>query len=103
MNRRDVFQRDGCRCVYCGEAFDVEELTVDHVQPKARGGDNSAGNVVTACGGCNTRKGHRRLSDFLLAEPVARAHFFRLATHVWARQLRVVEEEMAHRARRARP
>ena len=99
MKREDVFRRDGYRCVYCGEEFPVEELTVDHVQPKARGGDNSAGNVVTACGGCNTRKGHRRLSDFLLAEPVARTNFFRLATHVWARHLRVLEEDMARRRR----
>ena len=97
MKREDVFRRDGCRCVYCGDEFPVEELTVDHVQPKARGGDNSAGNVVTACGGCNTRKGHRRLSDFLLAEPVSRANFFRLATHVWARHLRVLAEDLDKR------
>jgi 5-methylcytosine-specific restriction endonuclease McrA len=94
LKREDVFRRDGCRCVYCGDEFPVEELTVDHVQPKARGGDNSAGNVVTACRGCNTRKGHRRLSDFLLAEPVARANFFRLASHVWGRHLRVLEENL---------
>ena len=94
LKREDVFRRDGNRCVYCGDEFPVEALTVDHVQPKARGGDNSAGNVVTACGGCNTRKGHRRLGDFLLADPVARANFFRLAEHVWARHLRVLEEDL---------
>ncbi len=101
MKREDVFRRDGYRCAYCGEVFDVEALTVDHVQPRARGGDNSAGNVVTACGACNTRKGHRRLGDFLLAEPASRANFFRLATHVWPRHLRVLEEDMALRGRRA--
>jgi 5-methylcytosine-specific restriction endonuclease McrA len=99
LKREDVFQRDGCRCVYCGDEFPVEELTVDHVQPKARGGDNSAGNVVTACGGCNTRKGHRRLSDFLLAEPASRANFFRLARHVWGRHVRVLREDMEKKRR----
>ena len=95
MKRERIFERDGYRCVYCGQVFPSEELTLDHVQPRLRGGDRSEGNLVTACGGCNVLKGHRRLSDFLLAEPTVRANFFRLATHVWARHLRTLEEEMA--------
>ena len=95
MKRDDVFARDGFRCVYCGQQFPAEQLTVDHVQPRVRGGDNSAGNVVTACGGCNVLKGHRRLSEFLGAEPQARRNFFRLAARsVWPRHLRAVEEEL---------
>lgn len=95
-----MFARDGYRCVYCGEAFPPEALSVDHVQPRARGGDHSAGNLVTACGACNTRKGHRRLAEFLADEPGAARHFFRLArAHVWRRHLDAVEHEM--RARRA--
>ena len=38
-------------------ASSPELLTVDHVQPRMRGGDRSGGNLVTACGGCNARKG----------------------------------------------
>ena len=76
----------------------MEELTLDHVQARVRGGDRSGGNIVTACRGCNTLKGHRRLAEFLAAEPVARANFFRLARHVWPRHLRAVEEELRHRA-----
>jgi len=100
MKRDDVFARDGYRCVYCGGEFPAEALSVDHVQPRVRGGDRSGGNLVTACGGCNTRKGHRRLADFLADEPVAAANFFRLAArHVWARHLRGVKEEMERRRR----
>jgi len=80
--------------VYCGEKFPTEELTVDHVAPHVRGGDRSDGNLVTACKGCNTLKGHRRLSDFLLAEEVARTNFFRYAIHVWPRILRVLRDEL---------
>ena len=40
-----------------------EALTVDHVQPRVRGGDRSGGNLVTACAACNLTKGHRRLAD----------------------------------------
>ena len=92
-----MFRRDGYRCVYCGELFEPAALTVDHVQPRVRGGDNSPGNVVTACGGCNTAKGHRKLAEYLLAEPVARANFFALATAVYPRHLRAVREEIARR------
>ena len=100
MKREEVFARDGYRCVYCGEVFDAESLSLDHVQPRARGGDHSGGNVVTACGACNVRKGHRRLAEFLAEEPAARKNFFRYARHVWARHLRAVEEEI--RAREGR-
>ena len=97
MRREEIFERDGYRCVYCGAQFEPAELTVDHVQPRVRGGDNTPGNVVTACGGCNTAKGHRKLAEFLLAEPVARKHFLALARFVYPRHLRALEEELARR------
>lgn len=93
MKRSQIFERDEYRCVYCGERFPGEELTVDHVQPRVRGGDRSEGNLVTACRGCNTLKGHRRLSAFLVENETARRHFFRLATHVWPRHLRALREQ----------
>jgi HNH endonuclease len=96
LRRDDVFARDGFRCVYCGEVCAPERLTVDHVQPRVRGGDHSRGNVVTACDRCNVRKGHRALADFLRDDPVACDHFFRLATHVWPRHLAAVRDALAH-------
>ncbi len=81
--------------MYCGECFETEELSVDHVQPRVRGGDHSDGNLVTACKGCNTLKGQRRLSDFLRESEVARTSFFRRATHVWPRMLRDLKREIA--------
>ena len=101
MKREEVFRRDDYRCVYCGESFGAEALTVDHVQPRVRGGDNTPGNVVTACGGCNTAKGHRKLAEYLLAEPTARTNFFALARFVYPRHLRAVREEIA--ARQSQP
>jgi 5-methylcytosine-specific restriction endonuclease McrA len=95
MKRNRIFERDGYRCVYCGECFETDELSVDHVQPRVRGGDHSDGNLVTACKGCNTAKGPRRLSDFLRESEAVRANFFRLATHVWPRVLRDLRREIA--------
>lgn len=71
---------------------------MDHVEPRVRGGDRSDGNLVTACRACNTLKAHRRLSDFLHAEEVARTNFFRYAVHVWPRILRVLHEDLESRA-----
>lgn len=97
MNRTAIFARDDWRCVYCGQVFAVEALSVDHVQPRMRGGDGSGGNVVTACRGCNTRKGGRALADFLADDPDACRNFFTHARYVWARHLRAVAEELARR------
>jgi hypothetical protein len=45
--------------------------------------------------GCNTLKGHQRLSQFLHDQPTARRAFFEQAIHVWPRLLRIVERELA--------
>lgn len=90
--RERLFRRDGMRCVYCGNVFPAEQLTLDHVEPRVRGGDNSDGNLVTACRGCNTRKGGAPAWAFLAENPEDRANFLRLATGVWSRLRRAVEE-----------
>ena len=59
MKRVRIYIRDGFRCQYCGERKNPVELTLDHILPRSRGGDNSAVNVVTACVRCNQRKGSR--------------------------------------------
>ena len=54
LNRQNIFRRDGNKCQYCGSGRD---LTLDHVMPRSRGGRSSWDNLVTACKGCNSRKG----------------------------------------------
>lgn len=103
MKRLEVFARDGFRCVYCGGVFTADDLSVDHVQPRMRGGDGSGGNVVTACRGCNTAKGGRRLAWFLAENPAARRNFFRFARYVWPRHLEAVAEELARQGVVERP
>lgn len=57
LNRKNIFRRDGFRCQYCGRK--EHELTIDHMMPKSRGGEDSWGNLITACRACNNRKGNR--------------------------------------------
>ncbi len=90
--RARVFARDGFRCVYCGAVLPPEQLSLDHVQPRLRGGDGSAGNLVTACRPCNTRKGSLPAWAWLAELPDERASFLRLATAVWPRHRRAVLE-----------
>jgi 5-methylcytosine-specific restriction endonuclease McrA len=90
--RDEIFRRDDYRCVYCGKSYPAEQLTLDHVQPRARGGDSSPGNLVTACAACNTLKASRPAWSFLAENDEARANFLKLATSVWARHRRAVEE-----------
>ena len=59
MKRMRIYMRDKFRCQYCGEKKAAGELTLDHILPRSRGGDNSPVNIVTACVPCNNRKGNR--------------------------------------------
>ena len=56
FSRANIFARDSYRCQYCGDRFDINELTFDHVIPVARGGKKSWENIVTACWRCNNKK-----------------------------------------------
>lgn len=86
--------------MYCGLEQEADNLSVDHVQPRMRGGDGSPGNLVTACRGCNTKKGSRTLTTYLYDDPDARRNFFRHARYVWPRHLKAVAEELARRGAR---
>lgn len=55
VSRRGVLRRDGQRCAYCG----VGATTIDHVQPRSRGGADSWENLVACCLRCNNLKGDR--------------------------------------------
>ena len=54
MTRQNIFKRDGFQCQYCERR---EQLTLDHVTPKAKGGSSTWENLTTACNRCNAQKG----------------------------------------------
>jgi 5-methylcytosine-specific restriction endonuclease McrA len=59
FSRRNVFKRDHYTCQYCGAQPGSEELSIDHVVPRSRGGASSWENCVLACVPCNKRKADR--------------------------------------------
>jgi hypothetical protein len=54
-----LFARDRKVCAYCGQRFDDDVLTREHIIPLGQQGRDTWMNVVTACRACNHRKGNR--------------------------------------------
>ncbi|GAB4437523.1 MAG: HNH endonuclease [Anaerolineae bacterium] len=59
VTRRTVLARDHYTCQYCGDVPVRQQLTIDHVLPRSRGGKTTWENVITACQKCNGRKSNR--------------------------------------------
>lgn len=59
FSRRNVFKRDKYTCQFCGRQPGPDELTIDHVVPRAQGGESSWTNCVLACVSCNMKKADR--------------------------------------------
>lgn len=57
LTRRNVLERDRHTCQYCN--YKGDDLTLDHIIPRSRGGGDSWDNLVTACMRCNIKKGNR--------------------------------------------
>lgn len=74
FSRRNVFDRDRHTCQYCGNKYHRDELSMDHVIPKSKGGPPTYTNIVTACKACNRFKDDRTPEEAgmtLLRQPSA--------------------------------
>jgi 5-methylcytosine-specific restriction endonuclease McrA len=80
-----IYKRDENKCQYCGS---TRHLTIDHVIPKSKGGDDSWFNLALACSQCNTKKGDKLLEHSgmkLLRHPkapISRIEFLLLENNV---------------------
>lgn len=54
LTRMGIFHRDNYTCQYCAQ--EGNELTLDHVIPRHRGGEHTWENIVSACIPCNRHK-----------------------------------------------
>ncbi|ABY22252.1 HNH endonuclease family protein [Renibacterium salmoninarum ATCC 33209] len=59
VSRRGVLRRDEHHCAYCGKSGS----TIDHIQPRSRGGADSWENLVACCLRCNNLKGDHTPSE----------------------------------------
>jgi 5-methylcytosine-specific restriction endonuclease McrA len=68
--RLAIYLRDGLACCWCGSSVEEgTQLSLDHIKPVSKGGDNQPTNLITCCMKCNSSRGNR--SAFSFAKAVA--------------------------------
>jgi len=63
--RRKIKQRWDYECAYCGSEKD---LTIDHIVPRSKGGNDFTKNVVCCCHDCNQSKSHTPWEDWYFSQ-----------------------------------
>jgi 5-methylcytosine-specific restriction endonuclease McrA len=71
--KKRLYVAQECRCFYCDKAIHIEDATIDHLVPVAKGGADHWQNHVVACAPCNGEKSHGDLTT-LGAIKAARVH-----------------------------
>lgn len=59
FRKKVLFNRDNWCCQFCSVKLRWDNVTIDHVMPRSRGGQTTWLNCVTACRPCNRRKDDR--------------------------------------------
>lgn len=63
FSRTNIYRRDRNQCGFCGKKFHTEDLTIDHIIPKSKGGKMVWENVILACVPCNSKKGNKTVEE----------------------------------------
>lgn len=63
---RQRFNEFGNCCAYCGSGGDMQ---IEHLEPISKGGAHDIGNIVPACGPCNTSKGRSDMDEWYHSQP----------------------------------
>jgi CRISPR/Cas system Type II protein with McrA/HNH and RuvC-like nuclease domain len=66
--RRAIKEYFNNTCVYCGNHYETNELTLDHVHPKSLGGEDLTSNLVSCCHKCNQDKGTNNWLSWMRAK-----------------------------------
>jgi hypothetical protein len=64
--RQSIKEKWNNQCAYCGNE---ENLTLDHITPRSKGGSDRATNVLCACNECNHSKGQQIWYDWYMKQP----------------------------------
>ena len=63
--RRKIKERWNWECAYCGSD---ENITIDHVTPRCKGGQDTLGNMVSCCNKCNQSKSHTLWEEWYFSQ-----------------------------------
>ncbi|MCX7610287.1 MAG: HNH endonuclease [Ignavibacterium sp.] len=76
--RSYVYERDNYTCYYCGIVCDSNNISLDHLYPRSRGGSDFPENLVTSCCRCNELKRNMSFEEFFLS-----LYAYVLFHHLW--------------------
>lgn len=63
LSKKNVMLRDNYTCQFSGVQYPPNELNIDHVIPRSKGGPNTWENLVTCHKSINTKKGDKTLKE----------------------------------------
>lgn len=64
FSKKNIFIRDNYTCQYCNKEFNnINNLTIDHITPRSKGGKTSWTNCITSCKRCNNIKGSKTTQE----------------------------------------
>jgi 5-methylcytosine-specific restriction endonuclease McrA len=82
LSKRNIMMRDNYTCQFTGKQLDKNQLNIDHIVPRSKGGKNTWENLVTCHKDINTKKRDRTPSEAGLSlirtpvRPTSSALFF---------------------------
>ena len=62
--KAEIIKRDGLNCYLCGKLLHENEVTLDHVLPLSRAGQDKPENIKISCRSCNSSKKDKTLTEF---------------------------------------
>lgn len=63
--RQSIKEKWNYQCAYCGSE---ENLTLDHITPRSKGGSDRLTNILCACKECNNSKNHQIWYDWYMGQ-----------------------------------
>ena len=64
--KNSIKEKWNYKCAYCGSK--TNELSIDHVVPQFKGGNDHITNVICACTKCNHDKGHENWEQWFFRQ-----------------------------------
>ena len=77
--RKVALKRDHHTCLWCG----LPATTVDHIIPSSKGGSDLPQNLLASCSDCNTKRGNRSASSYLIEKAHSVPNLFKLCWRIF--------------------
>ena len=78
LSRNNVIIRDGINCMYCNTELSLNDMTIDHIIPRSKGGSNTLVNLTISCTSCNTERGNLHIEEWCKRKRLSKSKFLKL-------------------------